>query len=531
MKKTIQTYKILLLILLSFFSFFINYYYGNIGVFPIDTFAFFDTAYNILIDRHPFRDIWITTGFLVDYIQAFFFITFGLNWSSAVIHASAVNLLISVLFYLILIKHGLNIFLSFFYSISLSILCYTVSGTPFAYVHSYIISLISILIFTLAIKNKSNYSWFFLPILMGLSFLCMQTPSAYINVILIFFSFFYFIINFNLKNIIYFTYGSIFILFFFVLFLIFFEIPLIKFVQQYLLFPITIGENRVVGNDMAHISLAGRFTLRNIIGHFKFINFFLILIIILTFINFSKKFKNFLTKEEVIINLTLFFSGIAFIFHQLITSNQTFIFSMIPFLAAFAHISLKKIFIDKKIYNLLIILLVIISTIKYHGVYNIPRKFMDLQKVDLSKSIKADLIDSKLKNLKWITPEFPSDPKKEINLIKEAIEVLKKDKRNIMMITEYQFFSIILEKNLNIPNRWYTHDNNSYPLKNHKYFKFYEDHFMNIIAKNNIEVIYIFGFVTGNSKIKNFQIYMDDICFDEEKINEITTSYELKTCS
>ena len=77
MKKTIQSYKILLLILLCFFSFFINYYYGNIGVFPIDTFAFFDTGYNILIDRHPFRDIWITSGFLVDYIQAAFFAIFG----------------------------------------------------------------------------------------------------------------------------------------------------------------------------------------------------------------------------------------------------------------------------------------------------------------------------------------------------------------------------------------------------------------------------------------------------------------------
>ena len=218
MKKTIQIYKILLLILLSFFSFFINYYYGNIGVFPIDTFAFFDTGYNILIDRHPFKDIWITTGFLVDYIQAIFFIIFGLEWSSAVIHASTINVLISISFYLILIRHGLNVFLSFFYSISLSILCYTISGTPFAYVHSYIISLISILIFTLAIKNESNSSWFFLPIFMGLSFLCMQTPSAYINVIIIFFSALYFFINFNLKKILYFALGSIFILFFLIFF-------------------------------------------------------------------------------------------------------------------------------------------------------------------------------------------------------------------------------------------------------------------------------------------------------------------------
>jgi len=531
MKKATQSYNILFIILLSVFSFFINYYYGNIGTFPIDTFAFFDTSYNILIDRHPFRDIWITTGFLVDYIQALFFIVFGLNWSSAVIHASTINLLVSLAFYLILVRHGLNIFLSFFYSISFSILCYTVSGTPFAYLHSYIISLISILIFTLAIKNKSNYYWFLLPVFMGLSFLCMQTPSAYINLVLIFFVIFYFIINFNIKNIFYFIFGGIFILFFLILLLIIFEIPFIKFIQQYLLFPITIGENRVVGNEMAHISLSGRFTVRNVIGHFKFINFFLVLIIFLTFINYSNKFKNYLTREEIIINLTLFFSGIAFIFHQLITSNQTFIFSLIPFLAAFSHISLKKISFEKKIYNFLIIVIVAISTIKYHDVYNTPRKFMDLQKVDLNKSVKADLIDAKLKNLQWITPQFPSNPNKEIKLIKEMIEVLKSDSRKKMIITEYQFFSIILEENLNIPNRWYTHDNNSYPLENHKYFKFYKDHFMNVIKKDNVEVIYIFGFVTGNEKIKNFQIYMKDICFEEKEINEIATSYKLKKCS
>ena len=91
-------------------------------------------------------------------------------------------------------------------------------------------------------------------------------------------------------------------------------------------------------------------------------------------------------------------------------------------------------------------------------------------------------------------------------------------------------FSIILEQNLNIPNRWYTHDNNSYPLENHKYYKFYKKHFTGLITKNNIEVIYIAGFVTGDSKIKNFQIYMDDTCFIEEEINEISTMYELRKC-
>ena len=74
----------------------INIYYGNLGVFPIDTFAFFDTAYSILLNKHPFKDIWITTGPFVDYAQAFFFKIFGLSWFSYLIHASFFNFLITI---------------------------------------------------------------------------------------------------------------------------------------------------------------------------------------------------------------------------------------------------------------------------------------------------------------------------------------------------------------------------------------------------------------------------------------------------
>ena len=79
--------KIVLFLLLSIFSILINNHYGNIGVFPIDTLGFFDTAYSILLDKHPFKDFWIFTGPLVDYIQALFFKIFGLKWSSYVLHA------------------------------------------------------------------------------------------------------------------------------------------------------------------------------------------------------------------------------------------------------------------------------------------------------------------------------------------------------------------------------------------------------------------------------------------------------------
>ena len=39
--------KFVLSILLSILAFYINYYYANKGLYPIDTFSFFDTAYYI----------------------------------------------------------------------------------------------------------------------------------------------------------------------------------------------------------------------------------------------------------------------------------------------------------------------------------------------------------------------------------------------------------------------------------------------------------------------------------------------------
>ena len=45
---------------------------ARIGVFPIDTFAFFDSANLINQGFLPIRDYWTSNGFLVDLIQSFF---------------------------------------------------------------------------------------------------------------------------------------------------------------------------------------------------------------------------------------------------------------------------------------------------------------------------------------------------------------------------------------------------------------------------------------------------------------------------
>ena len=65
------------LIFIGFFSFFVNYYYSNFGVFPIDTFLHYDSAYKILNNNYPIRDYWIVSGLFVDFFQAFFFKIFG----------------------------------------------------------------------------------------------------------------------------------------------------------------------------------------------------------------------------------------------------------------------------------------------------------------------------------------------------------------------------------------------------------------------------------------------------------------------
>ena len=82
-------------------------------------------------------------------------------------------------------------------------------------------------------------------------------------------------------------------------------------------------------------------------------------------------------------------------------------------------------------------------------------------------------------------------PEKEINLIKQSIQIIKDDPNKKMLITHYQFFSLLLKDNLNIPNRWYF-PNNTFPSSNeNKYFDKYIKKFNNIIDQKGIKVIYI----------------------------------------
>ena len=520
--------------ILAVFAFFINYFFSNIGVYPIDTFSFFDSGYLITKGYHPIKDFWVISGILVDYIQALFFLIFGNNWNAYVFHSSLLNVSVSIffLFFLNSLRKDLNS--NFILSICFATLCYPVAGTPFPYQHSYIISLISVLIFYLAIYKENEKYWLILPFFMCCSFLSMQLPSGLINLLILIFSFIYF---FKLKKnfLSHFLIGAAFSLILLFIYFFYVGVDIKDFIIQVILFPLTIGEGRILGDERAYESakLLNKFTFRGTFGHFKFI-ILLILANIISLIIYQRKNKNIIFQKEVLLNFFIILCAISFIFHQLITANQTFIFSLIPFLCGLFFIQLddfhKK--IDKKL-KIFLLLLIIFTTFKYHNDYNTNRKFMDLQNVNLNNSVEAKILDKKFNNLKWITPfYFNENPKQELELLKDALSVISKDsEKEIAIITHYQFFSVLSEKKINIFNRWYFAGNNTHPVnKESKYFSYYNNRVNNLIKEKGINKIYLVKTHPREFHYINFEELLKNFCYNEKKFSPIFSLISIKNC-
>ena len=145
LKKEKLFIEVSVLLSILIYAFLITWQSGNIGVLPIDSFGFLDTGYSIINGHLPIRDFWIFTGLLVDYMGAAFFYIFGNNWNSYLAHSSFMNILATMGFYLFLKEYDLKYFYIVFYSLCFATLCYPVSGTPFAYIHAYIFSLLATL--------------------------------------------------------------------------------------------------------------------------------------------------------------------------------------------------------------------------------------------------------------------------------------------------------------------------------------------------------------------------------------------------
>ena len=108
MQNTNKFYYLSLYIILVTFSFLVNFYYSSFGVEPMDSFVLFNGGFKVLNGLTPFKDYWLVTGPLMDYLNAFFFKIFDVSWTSYIIHSSLTNSLITVLIFTLFKTLGLN---------------------------------------------------------------------------------------------------------------------------------------------------------------------------------------------------------------------------------------------------------------------------------------------------------------------------------------------------------------------------------------------------------------------------------------
>jgi hypothetical protein len=175
---------------------------------------------------------------------------------------------------------------------------------------------------------------------------------------------------------------------------------------------------------------------------------------------------------------------------------------------------------------MIIVLICFFATSKYHLRFNENRKFHELNNVNFELAIGAEAIDKKLLSLNWITP-FSDDPKEDLEFTKIAKEVLTKDNRKKMVLTDHLFFSAILEEKLFSPSR--TYDNISYPGKKNKYFKYYKNFFLDKIKKNNIEVIYTLNLDNADESFLLYN-FIDRKCITKTIIFKEIKRFELNKC-
>ena len=106
-------------------------------------------------------------------------------------------------------------------------------------------SIIAIYFFILGLKTNKGVYWFLLPIILFLSFLTKQAPTGHIFIIITFLSLIFFIFNYNLRNILLGIAGSILVVLVFIFTFVSAGIPFESFFLQYILYPLSLGENRL----------------------------------------------------------------------------------------------------------------------------------------------------------------------------------------------------------------------------------------------------------------------------------------------
>ena len=285
-------YEILRIFILVVFSILINQFYANQGLFPAESLSHYDISYRILKGDVPLVDYWAVSGLFIDYTQSLFLFFFGESFQAYVFHASIVNALATLLIFFFF-KDKLGDNLSFFYSILFSVLAYPTSGTLYIDIHATLLSLFSIIFFLLFYKNEKKIFLFISLLLLSFSFLTKAVPAAYTSIIILFFIFIKVIFEKKFNIIKIFLTNSLVLTILILIFFLFFHIPINSFIEQYFLFPLTIGKERILNNFLNISSMS----------IYKFI---FIPIIFLFFMAYHKAKKNYKKNYLSIINICVF---------------------------------------------------------------------------------------------------------------------------------------------------------------------------------------------------------------------------------
>ena len=294
------------------------------------------------------------------------------------------------------------------------------------------------------------------------------------------------------------------------------EIPINNILLQYFYYPVSIGESR---NNSLILDFKNTFL------QFKFIYISIIPLIFVVYILIVKKNKFFFFSSDFATLITLFVSVFIFIYSQLLTKNQILIFFIIPFYIGMSHYFINK-YYKKEYIVFFLFFILIISTVKFHSRFNVDKKFMDLENINLKIGIDGKNLDPNLKSLNWITPLFPKDPLLEIELLKDTKSQIINENNNSIIMTDYQILSFLVNSKKFSPNKWF--DDLSVPNKKNKYFQEYKTFFLEKIKNENISVIFIVGL--------NKENYLDDIffeksCLSKKNINRLTKKIDISKCN
>ena len=112
--------------------------------------------------------------------------------------------------------------------------------------------------------------------------------------------------------------------------------------------------------------------------------------------------------------------------------------------------------------------------------------------------------------------------------LQEVIQIIKSDNSNKIIVTDYQFISVILSYYDNSPNKvWYSF--HVYPSKGDKYFDIYQKFFIEKIKGRKIETIYTVKPLYGDDDV--LKDVLDDNCVSKIIVNDILEKHLIKKCN